>query len=553
MSVVAERRLLERQKYSRVEHGVLSWLLGTNHKRIGILYMVTSLAFFVVAGILADVIRLQLVEPNSGIVSPNLYNQLFTLHGTAMIFFFIAPFGFGLANYLVPIQIGAADVAFPRLNAYSYWIFLCGGVTVFAGLGVVGGAGSAGWTGYAPLSELQVAAGTGQDLWLIGLTLASLSSLLTAINMLTTILVYRAPGMTMWRIPIFCWDVLVTFLLVLMAFPALFVALFTLLMDRHLGAKFFVASGGGDPIMYQHLFWFFGHPEVYVMILPAFGMITEIVGVFSRKPVFGYAGLVLSAFGIAGLSMSVWAHHMFVTGAVNDPFFSAMSYAIAVPTGIKFFNWIATMWRGAILFDTPMLFAIGFMLNFLNGGVTGVMVASPPIDFHVEDSYFLVSHFHYVLGGGSMFAIFGALYMWWPKIWGVKLDETMGKIHFWFMMVGFNLVFFPMMLLGVMGMPRRVYTYPNLPGWGTLNFIETVGSAIITVGTAIFVWNIITSHRKAKALGPMPDDPWGGGYTLEWATTSPPPEFNFHALPPIRSKRPAFDLHYPEYAKDSPK
>lgn len=548
MSAVA----LSREK-KLVEHGIISWLTGTNHKRVGILYMVTSLAFFAVAGLLADVIRLQLAVPNAGFVEPNVYNETFTLHGTAMIFLFIAPFGFGLANFLVPLQIGAADVAFPRLNAYSYWIFLIGGLTIFGGLGVQGGAGDAGWTGYAPLSTVQTAAGTGQDLWILGIILVSLSTLLTGINILVTILVYRAPGMSMWRIPVFCWDVLVTFLLVLMAFPSLFVAMFSLLMERHLGAKFFDAAWGGDPVMYQHLFWFFGHPEVYVMILPAFGMITEIVGVNSRKPVFGYTGLVLSAFGIAGLSMSVWAHHMFVTGVVNDPFFSAMSYAIAVPTGIKFFNWIATMWHGEIELNTPMLFAIGFMLNFLNGGVTGVMVASPPIDFHVEDSYFLVSHFHYVLGGGSMFAIFGALYMWWPKIWGVKLNETLGKLHFWSMMIGFNLVFFPMMLLGVMGMPRRVYTYPNLPGWGTLNFIETIGAAIITVGTALFVWNIIVSHRNAEAQGPLPDDPWGGGQSLEWATSSPPPEFNFHALPPIRSKRPAFDLHYPEFAKDSPK
>jgi len=540
-------------KQRLVEHGIISWLITTNHKRVGILYMVTSLAFFGVAGFLADVIRLQLVQPDASFVSPNVYNEVFTLHGTAMIFLFIAPFSFGLANYLVPLQIGAADMAFPRLNAYSYWIFLIGGVTIFGGLGVEGGAGNAGWTGYAPLSTIQTAAGTGMDLWILGLILVSLSTTLTAINSLVTILVFRAPGMSMWRIPVFCWDVLVTFLLVLMAFPSLFVALFSLLLERHLGAKLFDAPWGGDPVMYQHLFWFFGHPEVYVMILPAFGMITEIVGVFSRKPIFGYSGLVLSAFGIAGLSMSVWAHHMFTTGAVNDPFFSAMSFAIAVPTGIKFFNWIATMWRGEISLDTPMLFAIGFMLNFLLGGVTGVMVASPPIDFNVEDSYFLVSHFHYVLGGGAMFAIFGALYMWWPKIWGVKLNERLGKLHFWSMMIGFNLVFFPMMLLGVAGMPRRVYTYPNLPGWGTLNFVETIGAAIITVSTAVFIWNIVMSHRTAEAQRPLADDPWGGGQALEWATSSPPPEFNFHALPPIRSKRPAFDLHYPEYAKDSPK
>src|SRR5579872_2819044 len=449
-------------KQTLVEHGIVSWLVGCNHKRVGILYIVTSVAFFGVAGIFADIIRFQLAGPGLTVVGPHFFDQAFTLHGTAMIFLFIAPFGFGLANYLVPLQIGAADVAFPRLNAYSYWLFLFGGLTVFSGLITNGGAAASGWTAYAPLSETRVAAGAGQDLWILGITLVSLSSLLTSINLLVTILVYRAPGMTMWRIPVFCWDVITTLLLVLMAFPALFAALFMLLIDRQAGGKFFVASGGGDPIMYQHLFWFFGHPEVYVMILPAFGMITEIVGVFSRKPVFGYAGLVLSAFGIAGLSMSVWAHHMFTTGAVNDPFFSAMSFAIAVPTGIKFFNWIGTMWRGAITYETPMLFSIGFMLNFLIGGITGVFVASPPIDYHVEDSYFLVSHFHYTLGGGSMFAIFAALYFWFPKIWGTKLNEKWGKIHFVLMYVGFNLTFVPFLLLGFAGMPRRIYTYPSL-------------------------------------------------------------------------------------------
>ncbi|MBV8152402.1 MAG: cbb3-type cytochrome c oxidase subunit I [Candidatus Eremiobacteraeota bacterium] len=532
------------------QHGIVAWLVTTDHKRIGILYMVTSLGFFAAAGFMADVMRLQLAAPLQSLVSAHTYNQMFTLHGTAMIFLFVAPFGFGIANFLIPLQIGAPDMAFPRLNAYSYWLFLLGGLTVFAGLASAGGAAAAGWTSYAPLSDAMIATGAGQDMWILGLTMTSISGIVTAINFLATPILFRAPGMSMWRMPVFVWDMIATALLVLMAFPALTAVLAMLLLERHAGAKFFVAGSGGDAILYQHVFWFFGHPEVYVMILPMFGVVTEIFGVFSRKPVFGYSGLVLSAFGIAGLSMGVWAHHMFTTGAVDDPFFSAMSLLIAVPTGIKFFNWIGTMWRGAISFETPMLFAVGFLLNFLIGGITGVMVASPPIDFHVEDSYFLIAHFHYVLGGGSMFAIFAALYFWFPKIFGVKLNETLGRINFWTMFVGFNLTFFPMHFLGVMGMPRRVYTYADLPGWHELNLIASIGTLIITISVAVFVWNVVAS---SLARTPLPDDPWEGGYSLEWATSSPPPEFNFKSLPPIRSQRPAFDLHHPELAHTSPK
>ncbi|HTJ25247.1 MAG TPA: cbb3-type cytochrome c oxidase subunit I [Candidatus Limnocylindria bacterium] len=533
-----------------VQHGIVAWLVTTDHKKIGILYMLTSLAFFGVAGFLADVIRLQLAQPQETIVGPHLYDQVFTLHGTAMIFLFVAPFGFGLANYLVPLQIGAPDMAFPRLNAYSYWLFLLGGLTVFSGIVTQGGAASAGWYAFAPLSDVRVSAGTGQDLWFIGLILTSISGIMTAINLLVTPLVFRAPGMTMWRVPIFTWEMIATALMILMAFPSLTAAFAMLLLDRHAGAHFFDPGAGGDPVLYMHLFWFFGHPEVYIMILPFFGVIAEVVGVFSRKPIFGYTGLVLSAFAIAGLSMGVWAHHMFTTGAVNDPFFSAMSFLIAVPTGIKFFNWIGTMWRGAISFETPMLFAIGFMLNFLIGGITGIIVASPPLDFQANGSYFLVSHFHYTLGGGSMFAIFAALYFWFPKIWGVKLDERLGRLHAVLMFIGFNLTFFPMFVLGMMGMPRRVFTYSASPGWGALNLTASVGTLLITIAVALFVCNIVVSSRKRERL---PDDPWGGGFTLEWATSSPPPEFNFEVLPPIRSKRPAFDLHHPEHAHESPK
>ncbi len=532
------------QAPSPLESGLLSWLTATDHKKIGVLYMTTSVAFFFLAGILALLIRMQLARPGAALVSPHLYAVLFTLHGTAMIFFFVAPFGLGLANYLIPLQIGAADMAFPRLNALSYWMFLCGGLTVFAGLLTAEGGASAGWTAFAPLSSVQIDGGTGQDLWAIGLALTSVSGIMTAVNFLTTIFIYRAPGMTMWRIPIFTWEMVATSLLILMAFPPLATVLAMLLIDRRLGGHFFDASAGGSPVLYQHLFWFFGHPEVYVMILPYFGVVSEIVAVFSRKPIFGYFGLVLSAFAIAGLSMGVWAHHMFTTGAVLNPFFSAMSFLIAVPTGIKFFNWIGTMWRGSIAFDTPMLFTIGFMLNFLIGGIMGVMVASPPIDFHAEDSYFLVAHFHYVLGGGSMFAIFAAIYFWFPKIFGYRLQERLGRWVFWLALIGFNVIFLPMHLLGALGMPRRVYTYPDLSGWGILNGISTLGAFIFAAAVVVFIIDVAVTLRRAEPAG---DDPWGG-YSLEWGTTSPPPKLNFTSLPAIRSERPVFDAKHPELA-----
>jgi cytochrome c oxidase subunit I len=522
-----------------VERGIIAWLTSTDHKHVGILYMATSLGFFCVAGILALVMRAQLAQPEESLVGAQAYAQLFTLHGTAMIFLVIAPFGFGLANYLIPLQIGAADMAFPRVNAFTYWLFLLGGLTIFSGAATNGGAAATGWTAFAPLSDIQISTGFGQDLWLVGLLMTSISAILTAVNFITTTFLYRAPGMTMWRIPIFTWEMLATSLLVLMAFPTFATDLALLFIDRHLGGHFFDASGGGNPILYQHLFWFFGHPEVYIMILPYFGIISEIVAVFSRKPIFGYAGLVLSAFAIAGLSMGVWAHHMFTTGAVDNAFFSAVSFLIAVPTGIKFFNWIGTMWRGSLVLSTPMLFSIGFMLNFLIGGISGVMVASPPIDFQAEDSYFLVAHLHYVLAGGSLFALFAAVYFWFPKVYGLRLSERLGRWCFGLLFIGFNVTFFPMHLLGAMGMPRRVETYPDLPGWGALNAISTLGSVIMAFGVVLFVCDIVTSLRRREIAG---GDPWGG-YSLEWWTSSPPPEHNFDSLPPIRSERPVFDAH----------
>ncbi|MFY9738411.1 MAG: cytochrome c oxidase subunit I [Candidatus Cybelea sp.] len=525
-------------------HGIVEWLTSTDHKHIGTLYMCTSVFYFLVAGLLALVIRAQLAQPNLTIVGPHQYAQIFTLHGTAMIFLFVVPFALGLANFLIPLQIGAPDMAFPRLNAVTYWLFFFAGLTIFSGALVNGGAADTGWFAYAPLSEIRVATGGGQDLWIVGLLMSSISGILTAVNFITTAFLYRAPGMTMWRLSIFTWEMIATSLLILMAFPALAAVLALLFIDRQFGGRFFDAAAGGDPILYQHLFWFFGHPEVYIMILPYFGVISEIVPVFSRKPIFGYTGLVLSAFAIAGLSMGVWAHHMFTTGAVANGFFSAVSLLIAVPTGVKFFNWIGTMWRGSIVFSVPMLFSIGFMLNFLIGGITGVMLASPPIDFQAHNSYFLVAHFHYVLGGGSLFAIFAAIYFWFPKVFGKMLSHRRGTWCFWLLFVGFNTTFFVMQFLGVMGMPRRVYTYPPLPGWGNLNLIASVGAAIMAAAVLVFVWDLVATFLHGERA---PDDPWGG-YSLEWWTTSPPPEFNFTSLPPIRSERPVFDAKHPDLA-----
>jgi cytochrome c oxidase subunit 1 len=520
--------------------GLLDWLTSTNHKQIGTLYIVTTLGFFALSGLMAMLIRADLTMPNNPWLGRQLYAEMFTLHGTAMIFLVIAPFALGIANYILPLQVGAPDMAYPRLNALSYWLFLLGGLVVMSGLLTRDGAAAAGWYAYAPLSTTG-AAGTGQDLWAVGLLMVLASSTMTAINLIATTVLYRAPGMLMWRLPIFVWDMIVTSMLILMAFPPLAATLAGMLIDRLLGGHLFDPSHGGSAVLYQHMFWFFGHPEVYVMVLPYFGIVTEIIAVFSRKPVFGYTGFVLSTLAIAGLSMSVWAHHMFTTGAVLNPFFSAMSFAIAVPTGIKYVNWIGTMWRGAIIPSTAMLFSVGFLLNFLIGGVTGVMIASPPIDYWANATYFLVAHFHYVLGGGSMFAALAAVYYWFPKITGVTLRETWGRLNFWLIFIGFNTTFWPMHWLGLWGMQRRTVTYPDLPHWGTLNLISSVGAAVMFVGVLVFLWNLWVSLRWRVPAG---DNPWDG-FTLEWATTSPPPEFNFERLPPIRSERPVWDFHHP--------
>ena len=517
--------------------GVVDWITTTDHKKIGIMYLVTAVVFFVTSGLLSLLMRAELAAPGLQLVGRSTYNELFTMHGTGMVFFFVVPVAVGLGNYLVPLQIGAPDVAYPRLNALTYWLYVAGGLITFSGFLTVGGAAAVGWTGYAPLSESTYSPGAGVDLWIVGLFLSGTSGILGAVNFIGTIFGMRAPGMTMFRMPLFIWNILVTSALMLFTFPVISAALAMLFIDRKLGGFFFDPTEGGDPILWQHLFWFFGHPEVYIMILPFFGVVTEIVPVFSRKPLFGYSGFVFATLLIGAYSFSVWAHHMFTTGSVNNPFFAATSMLIAVPTGVKFFNWIATMWRGKISLATPMLFCLGFLFMFLVGGVTGVFLASPPIDYHVHDTYYVVAHMHYVLFGGSVFAIFAAFYYWIPKITGKLMDERLGKLHFWLLLIGFNLTFFPMHQLGLNGMPRRIADYSPASGWQGLNLLSTVGAGLLALGIAVWIFNFFKSMRTGTSAG---DDPWGG-YSLEWATTSPPPHHNFHRLPPIRSERPVFD------------
>ncbi len=523
---------------------LVRYITTTDHKVIGNLYLATSFAFFLVGGLMAMVIRAELAQPGLQFVDDEVYNQLFTMHGTIMLLLFATPLFVGFANCIMPLQIGAPDVAFPRLNMFSYWLFLFGGLITISGLIVPGGAADFGWTGYTPLSDAVRSPGVGGDLWVMGLWMVGLGTILGGVNFVTTIMCMRAPGMTMFRMPIFTWNILITSLLVLIAFPIFAGALLCLEADRLLGAHIFDPASGG-PILWQHLFWFFGHPEVYIIALPFFGIITEILPVFSRKPIFGYIGLVGATLTIAALSVAVWAHHMFVTGAVDLPFFSFMTFLIAVPTGVKFFNWIGTMWGGSVSLDTPMLWAIGFLVTFLFGGLTGVILASPPLDFQLSDSYFVVAHFHYVVFGTVVFAMFGGFYYWWPKITGRMLDERLGKIHFWLLFVGFHTTFLVQHWLGVEGMPRRYADYKASDGFTGLNEISSVGAFVLGASTLPFLYNVWKT-RNAPLVNT--DDPWGWGRSLEWATSCPPPRHNFVTLPRIRSESPAFDLHHPDVA-----
>ena len=524
---------------------VVGWMTSTDHKVIGNLYMVTSFAFFAVAGLMALVIRAELARPGLQFVSNEQYNQLFTMHGTLMLFLFATSLFAGFANAIMPLQIGSPDVAFPRLNMVSYWLYLFGGIVVMLGFLTPGGAAGFGWFAYAPLSNVINSPNVGSDLWILGLTMSGMASILGAVNFITTIFTMRAPGMTMFRMPIFTWNILLTSVLVLMAFPVLAAAMLMLEADRKFGATVFDAANGGA-ILWQHLFWFFGHPEVYILALPFFGIATEILPVFSRKPIFGYKGLVFATIAIAGLSVAVWAHHMYVTGAVNLPFFAFMTMLIAVPTGVKFFNWIGTMWGGSVSFETPMLWTIGFLTTFLFGGLTGIILAAPPLDFHVSDSYFVVAHFHYVVFGTVVFAMFAGFYFWWPKFTGKMLDERLGKLHFWLVFFGFHITFLVQHWLGVEGMPRRYADYLASDGFTTLNMISTVGSIVLGASTFVFFWNMYKTNKYAPMVNC--DDPWGWGASLEWATSCPPPRHNFVEIPRIRSERPAFDLHHPEVA-----
>ncbi|MGA5096077.1 cytochrome c oxidase subunit I [Streptomyces lavendulocolor] len=525
---------------------VVAWLTTTDHKKIGQLYLATSFAFFLFAGALALLMRAELARPGMQLISMEQYNQAFTLHGTVMLLLFATPTFVGFANVVMPLQIGSPDVAFPRLNMFSYWLFLFGGLIVVGSLLTPDGSADFGWTAYAPLNSQERSPSLGADLWIMGLALSGFGTILGAVNFITTVVCMRAPGMTMFRMPIFTWNVLLTSVLVLLAFPVLAAALLCLEADRRFGSHVF-DPGNGGALLWQHLFWFFGHPEVYILALPFFGIVTEVLPVFSRKPLFGYIGLIGATIAITGLSVVVWAHHMFATGAVLLPFFSFMSFLIAVPTGVKFFNWAGTLWKGSLTFETPMLWAIGFLVTFLFGGLTGVVLASPPMDFHVTDSYFVVAHFHYVLFGTIVFAMFAGFHFWWPKMTGTMLDERLGKIHFWTLFAGFHLTFLVQHWLGAEGMPRRYADYLAADGFTALNTVSSIGAFLLGLSTLPFLYNVWRTAAHGERV--TVDDPWGHGRSLEWATSCPPPRHNFTALPRIRSESPAFDLHHPEIAE----
>ncbi|MEN9542462.1 MAG: hypothetical protein RL239_115 [Actinomycetota bacterium] len=520
-------------------------LTSTDHKTIGYLYLGTSFVWFLIGGILALLIRAELTRPGMQFLSSEQYNQVFTMHGTIMLLMFATPLFVGFANVIMPLQIGAADVAFPRMNMLSYWLYLFGGIVAFAGFLSPGGAASFGWTAYAPLSSNIYSPGIGADLWIMGLAVGGLGTILGGVNFITTIFTMRAPGMTMFRMSIFSWNVLLTSILILIAFPPLAAALLGLESDRLFGSHIFDPANGGA-MLWQHLFWFFGHPEVYILALPFFGIASEILPVFSRKPIFGYKGLIAATIAIAALSVAVWAHHMYTSGQVLLPFFSFMTFLIAVPTGVKFFNWIGTMWRGSLTFETPMIWVLGFLITFLLGGLTGVILASPPLDFAVSASYFVVAHFHYVLFGTVVFAMFAGFYFWWPKFTGRMLNETLGKIHFWLLFIGFHTTFLIQHWLGIKGFPRRYADYLATDGFTNMNMISTVGSTLLALSMIPFAINVWITRKSPKVQS---DDPWGYGASLEWATSCPPPRHNFLRMPEIRSERPAFDLNHPNHSK----
>ena len=519
--------------------------MTVDHKRIGILYLVSAFVFFLAGGIEAMLMRIQLAQPNNTFLGADTYNQIFTMHGTTMIFLVVMPLSAGFGNYIVPLMLGARDMAFPKLNALSYWTFLFGGIFMYSSF-VFGGAPNDGWFSYAPLTEKLYSSSHGMDFWVMGILMLGLATTIGSINFIVTIIQLRAPGMTLHRMPLFVWTIFVTSFLAVFSLPSLTTAALLLLLDRQLGAHFYNVAQGGNALLWQHLFWFFGHPEVYILILPAMGIVSTVIPVFSSKPLFGYSAVVFSTVAIGFLGFTVWAHHMFATGMPTASllFFSADSFLIGVPTGVKIFAWMGTMWKGKLRFATPMLFSIGFVALFLIGGLDGIHLAVVPVDWQITDSYYVVSHLHYVLFGGAIFGLFSGIYFWFPKITGRRLSETLGKWHFWLMFVGMNLVFMPMHILGLQGMPRRIYTYAAGNGWEMWNLIETVGAAIIAVSIAVFIFNYFVSLSKASTYE---EDPWDGA-TLEWTTSSPPPPYNFAEIPSVRSSRPLWDQKHPELA-----
>ena len=549
VSIARRRRLSETY--------IGDWIMTTDHKKLGIMYMITAFFFFLVGGVDALLIRTQLAQPDGKVLSPEVYNQIFTMHAVTMIFLFIMPMLTGLGNYIVPLMIGARDMAFPRLNAFGYWVVLFGGLFLTSSF-LFGAAPNAGWFAYAPLTELSgpgttscgnavmCTPGPNMDFWALGILMLGISSIAGSINFVVTILKLRAPGMTINRMPLFTWMTLITAFLLLFSLPSVTMASVLLLLDRHLGTHFYVAGFGGDPLLWQHLFWSFGHPEVYILILPAFGIISEVLPVFARKPIFGYTFIAWSGVAIGFLSFTVWAHHMFAVGLplVAQAFFATSTTLIAIPTAVKIFNWIGTVYGGKISFKAPMLFALGFIAMFLIGGLNGAALAIVPFDYQVTDTYFVVAHLHYVLFGGSVFGIFAGIYYWFPKITGKLLNERLAQVHFWLMLIGLNVTFFPMHILGLLGMPRRIYTYPGNLGWNELNLIATVGAFTIGISVLVFVWNFIVTLRSGQAAG---TDPWNA-FTLEWDTDSPPKPYNFAEIPTVRSRRPFYDKKNPETA-----
>lgn len=526
------------------------WIVTVDHKRLGVMYMLYALVFLMIAGLEATIIRIQLMRPHNDFVSPQVFNRMFTMHGTTMIFFVVIPVMFGFANYLIPLMIGARDMAFPRLNAFSFWLTVFGGILLYFsfiggnGLYGAGNAPDVGWWAYAPLTSRAFSLGHSSDYWTIALLVSGFGSVGTAINIIATVICMRCPRMTLSRMPLFAWLNMVMAAMVILAICPLTAAQVMLCVDRYLGGHFFDTQAGGSAVLWMHFFWIFGHPEVYVLVIPAFAFLSEIIPVFSRKPIFGYPVMVAATVCIGFVSLSVWAHHMFTVGmnSYANSFFAITTFAVGVPTGIKIFNWVGTMWGGRIQFKVPMLFCIGFLFQFLIAGLTGIMLGTAPFNWQLSGSYFVVAHFHYVIVGGIIFALFGAFYYWYPKITGRMFNETLGKVHFWLFLIGFHLTFDLMHIPGLLGMPRRIYTYEPGRGWDTLNFLVTIGAFIQGIAIVLFVANLIISYFKGTKAG---NDPWDA-WTLEWSVASPPPDYNFARIPMVRSRRPLWDIKHPE-------